>query len=80
MQEALTTAMEAGVVVRQPVPPLAHLLLGALSEAAMMIAHADDEQATRRSVEAALGRLLEGLRTPSAQPVTPRRRSRRVHR
>jgi len=80
MQEVLTTAMTAGVVTRQTVSPLAHLLLGALSEAAMMIAHAADEQATRRSVEAALGRLLEGLRTPSAQPVTPRRRSRRVRR
>ncbi len=42
--------------------PLAHLLLGALGEAAMAVGHAQDPPAERREVEPALLSLLEGLR------------------
>lgn len=59
---ALDGAMDAGVLRRQPVRPLAHLLLGAMTEAAMLIANADDHVAARREVEAPLLSLLEGLR------------------
>src|SRR6202012_100107 len=34
---ALTAAMEAGVIARQPVEPLARLLLGAVTEAAVAV-------------------------------------------
>jgi AcrR family transcriptional regulator len=59
---ALEGAMEAGVLRRQPVQPLAHLVLGALGEAAFVIAEAEDRQRARREVEPALLSLVEGLR------------------
>ena len=59
----LRNAMDAGALERQPVEPLAHIMLGALGEAALMIADADDPAATRREVEVPLLGLLGGLRT-----------------
>ena len=41
---------------------LAHIMLGALGEAALMIADSDDPAATRREVEGPLLGLLNGLR------------------
>jgi AcrR family transcriptional regulator len=58
----LQNAMDRGLVRRQEVRPLAHLLLGAITEAAMMIAHASDREAARRDVEGPLLALLEGLK------------------
>lgn len=58
----LDNAMEQGELRRQEVAPLAHMIVGALSEAGMMIANADDPEATRRGVEPALLALLSGLR------------------
>jgi AcrR family transcriptional regulator len=46
----------------EDVRPLAHLVLGALGEAAMLIANADDPAAARRDVEPALLGLLDGVR------------------
>jgi AcrR family transcriptional regulator len=59
----LQNAMGRGVFRRREVRPLAHLLLGSMTEAAMMIAHASDHEAARREVEGPLLALLEGLRT-----------------
>jgi AcrR family transcriptional regulator len=59
---SLRNAMDAGALERQPVEPLAHIMLGALGEAALMIADADDAAATRREVEGPLLGLLNGLR------------------
>ncbi|MFF2021094.1 TetR/AcrR family transcriptional regulator [Streptomyces sp. NPDC058171] len=59
--EALSAAIGTGDLVDQPVAPLAHLLLGALDEAALKVAHADDPEATRAEMAAALDRLVEGL-------------------
>src|SRR5918992_1442701 len=47
----LQGAMDAGVLRRQEIRPRAHLLLAALMEAAMLIAHADDPVAEREAVE-----------------------------
>ena len=58
----LETVMEAGLIERQPVEPLAHLMLGALAEAGLMIARADDQQKARQEVGESVERLLEGLR------------------
>lgn len=58
----LAGAMDAGAIRRQPVRPLAHLMLGALGEAALFIANADDPAAARHQIEPALLALLEGLR------------------
>jgi hypothetical protein len=54
--------MEAGLIERQPVRPLAHLLLGACDEAAMLVARADDGGRTKREVAAALDRFVQALR------------------
>jgi hypothetical protein len=43
------------------VKPLAHVVMGALDEAAMVVARAEDPAATRIEVAAALRSLLEGL-------------------
>ena len=59
---ALRGAMDAGVLRRQEVRPLAHLVLGALGEAAFLIAEAEDRRRAREEVEPALISLLEGLR------------------
>jgi AcrR family transcriptional regulator len=62
MLAALENAMDEGVVERQPVAPLAQLLLGAFTEAGLAIARAEDPRAARREFGAAAARLLEGLR------------------
>lgn len=59
----LEAAMQQGVMPRQDPDPLAHLMLAALGEAALLIAHADDPQAARRDVEPPLMALLDGLQT-----------------
>jgi AcrR family transcriptional regulator len=58
----LQAGIDAGVLRDQPVLPLAHLLLAAMGEAALMIANSADPGATRDEMEASLLALLEGLR------------------
>jgi AcrR family transcriptional regulator len=59
--EALEHCMDAGLMSRRPVQPLAHILLAALNEAAMLVANAEDPVATRvvvgQEVEHFLSRL-----------------------
>jgi len=62
LKAALGGAVDAGVLRPGPLDALSHLLLGALSEAAFMVAEADDPAATREQVEEALLELLRGLR------------------
>ena len=62
MKAALGGAMEAGVLRRAPLEERSHLMLGALSEAAFVVANADDTAAARRETERALLALLEGMR------------------
>jgi AcrR family transcriptional regulator len=61
VEQTLQAAMDAGFVEFQPVRPLAHLLLGSLDEAAMLVARADDGGRTRREVTAALDRVIDAL-------------------
>jgi AcrR family transcriptional regulator len=61
VQAVLTEAMDAGMIERQPVGPLSHLLLGAIDEGAMLIARADDGGLTREQVGASLERFLDAL-------------------
>jgi AcrR family transcriptional regulator len=62
VQATVQAAMEAGLIDSQPVTPLAHLLLGAIDEGAMLIARADAGDETRAQVGAAVTRLLDTLR------------------
>ncbi len=59
------TAMAAGLVDAQPVEPLAHVLFGALTEAGMVVARAEDPRTARTEMDAAMDRLLDGLRPAS---------------
>ena len=54
--------MEAGQIERRPVRPLAHLLLGAIDEAALLVARAEDDGETRREVGDAVARHIDALR------------------
>lgn len=60
---ALQGAVKAGVLRPIAVDPMAHLFVAALSEAAFVIAHADNPRKARAEVEEALTQLVEGLRT-----------------
>ena len=55
-------AITAGFFDTQPVPPLAHVLFGALAQAGLVVARAADPGAARTDMEAATDRLLDGLR------------------
>jgi AcrR family transcriptional regulator len=55
-------AVDAGLVETQPVGPLADVLFGALAQAGMVVARADEPQIARTEMEAAMDRLLDGLR------------------
>lgn len=56
-------AMDAGRVPAQPVAPLAHVLVGALDEAALYIAQSPDPIQAREEMQAVLDRVLDGLVT-----------------
>jgi len=58
---ALELGMDSGALKHRPVKPLAHLLLGAMGEAGMVIANAEDPKSARREMEPALLGLLDGL-------------------
>jgi AcrR family transcriptional regulator len=58
---ALQAAIEAGQIEPQPVEPLAHVLLGAIDEAALYLAAAEDHDTARAEVGAVLDRLLAAL-------------------
>lgn len=62
IEATLAAAVEAGEIAPQPVRPLAHVLMGALDEAAMLVARADDAERMRAEVGQTLGVLLDGLR------------------
>jgi AcrR family transcriptional regulator len=59
---ALEAAQAAGQLGPTDVRTLAHVLLGAFGEAAMLLAHAADRKAARKDVEGALVAILDGLR------------------
>jgi AcrR family transcriptional regulator len=58
----LQAGIEAGELRPQPVKPLAHALLGALDEIAMLVARADDPGAVRAEAGETLNVLLSALR------------------
>ncbi len=66
LEAAITNAMAAGRLIEQPPRALAHVLIGALDEAAMVVARAEDPEQARQEMGQTVRRLLEGLRGPSA--------------
>lgn len=64
VRAGLQSMVDAGLIEDQPLEPLSHMLLGAMAEAGLLIAHADDPKAARLEVGDSLVRLLTGLRKP----------------
>ncbi len=63
LTDALTLLVETGAIPPQPVPPLVHLLSGAMNEAALWLADTAEPDALPATL-AALDRMLAALRTP----------------
>jgi AcrR family transcriptional regulator len=61
IEALLVHAIEVGRIAPQPVSPLAHVLIGALDEAALYIARADDQVRARAEMGSVIGELLGGL-------------------
>ena len=62
VEGVLTAAMQSGQLAPRPVRPLAHLLIGALDEAALYVTRSADPAAARVEVQATLAALVSGLR------------------
>jgi len=62
-EQLLTEAIKAGQLVRQPVRALALVLIGALDEAAMAIATAEDPKKARREIRQVLRHLIDAMLT-----------------
>ena len=60
---ALAAAMEEGAIARQPIEPIAALLTGALTEAAMVCARADEPKREFRRLGTAFDGLVDRLRS-----------------
>ena len=63
IESVVAAAMRQGLIREQPVEPLARLILGAVTEAAMACGAADDPPAAAQSYAQAFEALLDGLRT-----------------
>lgn len=61
IEATLRAAIEADAIPRQPVRPLAHVLMGALDEAALLVATADDPERARAEVERTLDFVIDSL-------------------
>ena len=75
IEATLQAAIDAGAIAAQPVRPLAHVLMGALDEAAMLVARAEDPEAARAEVGRTIDTLLGALSADDRCPVTLARRS-----
>jgi AcrR family transcriptional regulator len=62
VRQGLQMAMTAGLIDPQPIEPLAHILLGALMEGAMLLARAKEPASARAEIGATIDRVLAGLR------------------
>ena len=60
LKSALATAMQAGLIRKQNVDILTHILLGALIETAMVVARSDDPANARGEAQRALLSMLAG--------------------
>lgn len=61
IEAVLGAAIAGGAIPDQPVRPLAHLLVGALDEAALYVARAEDPITARAEMGAVLDSLVSGL-------------------
>jgi AcrR family transcriptional regulator len=62
VKQALSAAIERGLLQGRDVDVLAHLLLGALTEAAMVVARSPNPSKARKAAERELASMIEGCR------------------
>ncbi|MGA2926528.1 MAG: helix-turn-helix domain-containing protein [Solirubrobacteraceae bacterium] len=67
VERALRRAIDAGEIQPHPPDALAQVLLGALQEAAMLVASADDQALAREETATMIRHLLQGIRTPAVR-------------
>ena len=70
IQDVLCEAIADGAIATQPVPELAHMLLAALEEASLLVAHSSDSNRAKQAVGIVLDRILFSL-APAANPASP---------
>lgn len=76
----LTDAIESGAIPRQPIEATALTIMGALREATLYIARADDQRQARADAGAVMDRLLDALRangTGERRPSAPAKKASR---
>jgi AcrR family transcriptional regulator len=64
IENGLREAIESGRIAARPTAPLAHMLMGALGEGAMMVARAEDKRGAMREVAREVESLLSALESP----------------
>jgi hypothetical protein len=57
----LAHAIAEGAIPEQPLRPTAHVLLGALDEAALFVSRATNPDQARQEMDAVCGRLISGI-------------------
>lgn len=70
VEAAVAASIEAGRIRPQPVRPLAHVLIGALDEAALYVARADDRASARAEMSAVLRGIVAGLASDDGRRVS----------
>ena len=61
IEAMLAQAVAEGAIPEQPLRPTAHVLLGALDEAALFVSRAEDQQQARAEMDAVCARLIDGI-------------------
>jgi AcrR family transcriptional regulator len=61
IESLLVLGMDSGTFTRQPVRPLAHVLIAAADEAALYIVSSNDSVAAKTDMRAVVGRLIDAL-------------------
>jgi AcrR family transcriptional regulator len=61
IEDLLTHAIAVGRIAPQPVPALAHVLVGALDEAGLYVARAEDQAAASEEMRTVIAGLVAGL-------------------
>jgi hypothetical protein len=77
MKGALTAVAATGRLAEGDIDVVGHLLLGALNEAAMLVARAAAPARARREAVRAVDRLIDGFLQPQGAAVSRRPSSRR---
>jgi AcrR family transcriptional regulator len=67
VRAALDANVAAGNIAPQPLEPLAHLLVGALNEAALAVAASDDPESAKAAFGEAMRRVLDAFRVVARQ-------------